>query len=766
MSTDPRKQSQSSSGSSGVNQVTRALPPIVKQVRDNSLSILINQLTEFFVSCDDLFFELAGKAGTNKEQNDFFDTMREIRLSKKQCLTQFKQQFELLFSSLSNTNKTSAYSTNETSTQSAFEGLGLVGNDEMEKNVALSSTISKARTDCQESLYHLVLRLDFLMSDIDINESNNPLDPAQICEAFSKATDFIDLTLQNRIIFFKQFDRIVARKLNKIINLANELLINAGILPQIKPNARTSQQTTHQDKMSAETPRHATEPSSRQNEIGHTHNQSLESQISAAAAHATPGFSELSQLLSTFQTAGNPIPGLLSRFQFNGPAIEQDQLIQSLTYAQAQRPFDAESGRNYIRDIVQTILQPSNSSKEGKSLEEPDENVINLVAMFFDFVLDDQNLPVTVQALIGRLQIPILKVALKDKTFFEDTNHPARLLINKLAESSIGLNSEDKEKQDILFSLIQLIVQEIHDKYDGSLNIFKEQLALLESQLATEQRRAKVIERRTSEAALGQAKTEKARSVVRETISERIKDAPLPSSVSEFLVKHWHKFLLSNHLRHGVQSSEWLDAVQVIDDLIWVIQPHTDSKSQQRAMKLVPHLTDRIQKGIKKANAQNEEWNTLLPTLLSDLKLSCDGRSQEILQQQLNETQKAALGITKTEPDKSWQQMTALERQQAKQNALHFESLQSAESLSIGCWVTIKEPNTKSVRCKLSAKLAETDSFVFVNRFGIKIFERDKKDIAMSIQKGYLQTLESGLLFERAMNRITSTLRKPEATPS
>jgi len=762
MSIDLRKQSQSTTGSIGASQVTRALPPIVKQVRDNSLSILTNQLTEFFVSCDDLFFELAGKAGTNKEQNDFFDTMREIRLSKKQCIAQFKQQFEQLFSSLPSTVHASPQSRIETSTQSAFEGLGLVGNEEMEKSVALSSTISKARSDCQESLYHLVLRLDFLMSDIDINESNNPLDPAQICEAFSKATDFIDLSLQNRIIFFKQFDRIVARKLNKIINLANELLVNAGILPQIKPNARTSQQPAHQSSKGTET---QAESTSYQNEIGQTPNQSLESRISAAAAHATPGFSELSQLLSTFQTTGNTIPGLLSRFQFNGPPIEQDQLIQRLTYAQVQSPYDSDSGRNYIRNIVQTILQPSNSGKEGNSLEEPDENVINLVAMFFDFVLDDPNLPVTVQALIGRLQIPILKVALKDKTFFEDTNHSARLLINKLAESSIGLDSEDKEKQDTLLSLVQVIVQEIHDKYDGNLNIFKEQLTLLESQLATEQRRAKVIERRTSEAALGQAKTEKARSVVRETISERIKDAPLPSSVSEFLVNHWHKFLLSNHLRHGIQSPEWLDAVQVIDDLIWVIQSHTDSKSQQRAMKLVPHLTDRIQNGIKKVNAHNEEWNTLLPTLLTDLKLSCGGRSQEIVQKQLSETQKDALGISKSEPDKSWQQMTALERQQAKQNALHFESLQKAENLPIGTWVTLNEPNTKGIRCKLSAKLAETDSYVFVNRFGIKSLERNKKDIAMSIQKGYLHILESGLLFERAMNRISSTLRKTEATP-
>lgn len=754
--------------------VSRALPPIVKQVKDNSFSILINQLSDFFISCDDLFFELAGKAGTNKEQNDFFDTMREIRLGKKQCITQFKHQFDLLFSTLGTSTPTSSTLQHQESSQhSAFEGLGLVGEEEMEKNVALSGTIGKARNDCQESLYHLVLRLDFLMPDVDVTESNNPLDPAQICEAFSKATDSIDLTLQNRIIFYKQFDKVVARKLNKIINLANELFVNAGVLPQIKPNSAPSSSTNDRaTQKTTATPAQAAPPSLNQNALNQNalnptaqNQKTNDSYMNDVATRATPGFSELSQLLSTFQTTGHNAPGMISRFQFAGPPIQQDQLIQDLSHAQIQQPFDAESGRNYIRDIVKSILVPHEPGKTGKSLEEPDENVINLVSMFFDFVLDDQNLPVTVQALIGRLQIPILKVALKDKSFFEDTNHPARVLINRLAESSVGLGSDDKEKQDILFSLIQLIVQEIHDKYDGSLDIFKEQLTLLESQLATEQRRAKVIEKRTSEAAVGQAKAEKARRVVRKTITERIKETSLPVSVSDFLVKHWHKFLLSSHLRHGIQSPEWLDAVQVIDDLVWVIKPHTDSKSQQRAIKLIPQLKERIQSGIKKANAQNDEWNTLLPQLFDVLDLSSTGRSTEVNQCKLNDNQKAALGITAQAPEKSWQEMTALERQQAKQNALHFESLQKAEDLVIGSWITLKEPNSKSIRCKLSAKLQETDSYVFVNRFGIKALEKDKKDVAMSIQKGQLRVLESGLLFERAMDRITSTLRKAEPAP-
>ncbi|MCC6373256.1 MAG: DUF1631 family protein, partial [Moraxellaceae bacterium] len=44
--------------------------------------------------------------------------------------------------------------------------------------------------------------------------------------------------------------------------------------------------------------------------------------------------------------------------------------------------------------------------------------VINLVSMLFDFILDDDYLPMAMKALLGRLQIPLLKVAIIDKTFF------------------------------------------------------------------------------------------------------------------------------------------------------------------------------------------------------------------------------------------------------------------------------------------------------------------------------------------------------------
>ena len=68
------------------------------------------------------------------------------------------------------------------------------------------------------------------------------------------------------------------------------------------------------------------------------------------------------------------------------------------------------------------------------SMGRTDEDTVNLVGMLFDYILNDRNLAIPMKALIGRLQIPMLKVAILDKTFFSRTSHPARQLVERTVE--------------------------------------------------------------------------------------------------------------------------------------------------------------------------------------------------------------------------------------------------------------------------------------------------------------------------------------------
>jgi hypothetical protein len=71
--------------------------------------------------------------------------------------------------------------------------------------------------------------------------------------------------------------------------------------------------------------------------------------------------------------------------------------------------------------------------------------VINLIAMVFECILEDRNVPDSLKALIARLQIPMLKVAVLDKSFFSRTSHPARRLLNEIAEAAMGWGDCDGE---------------------------------------------------------------------------------------------------------------------------------------------------------------------------------------------------------------------------------------------------------------------------------------------------------------------------------
>lgn len=738
--------------------VTRALPGILRQVKENSLSILSNQLNEFFNSCDDLFFELANHASSNNEQNLYFDSMREIRLKKKDVVACFKDNFNAHFSELVRPNVSQVSSPYDEHAES-FENLGLVADDKMEQDVAISSIISKTRQDCQENLYHLALRFDYLLPDIKVTEANNPLDPKQICEAFTQAATRMELDIKARVILFKQFDRMVARHLNKIYSLANELLINAGIMPKVVPSVVKNKS--------------ATAAASRSGAAAAEQPAMADTQASPAAPGSAPAlysFEQLSNLLSGLRTmaasAPEQIPGAAhtvntSGSQYGRP-ISQDSLLDQLNELQRRFAMAAEpQTREQFQTAIYQILQSTGEGGKPSSLEQSDEDVINLVAMFFEFILDDRNLPVPIQALVSRLQIPVLKIALRDKNFFNNSEHVARVLINEIASLGIGWSESSKDQQDQFFDLVNDMVHKINDEFVGELSVFERELKRLNDYKERETRRAKIVETRTSQAAEGKAKTDHTRELVQNILLQRLNNQELPDVISGLLIDKWQKLLVLIKLKSGDNSPEWLSNLQVVDDLIWIAQPHTDSRSVKRLERIRPGLLESVSKGLAAINMSETDRNAVVEQLNATLDRIHGGTDSEpVTRSRLKAEQLAQLGQTPEGLTKSWKEMSALERQQVKQRALHFENLKKADSLQVGTWFTAQDEKTgKTTRCKLASYIKPNERFVFVNRFGQKTSEKSKQEVALALQRQLLTPLDSGPLFDRAMSRIVDNLK-------
>ncbi|MFA7554466.1 MAG: DUF1631 domain-containing protein [Spongiibacteraceae bacterium] len=718
------------------------LPVLLRQVKDDSLATIMGHLENLFGSCDDLFFDLSSRAVSNSEQNLYFESMREVRLRKNGVTSGFKRLFESGFNQLAN-NTTRIPNPQVAKIQ--HNTLSLVQNDALEQDVAISSMANKARTNCQESLYHLNARLDFLSPSITVTKQNNPMDPQQICNYFAEACNILDINIKARIILFKQFDRLIVNKLAIIYSAANNTLIEAGVLPQVQFRGKTNPS-----------------PSAPQ-----TENNSLRSAGQMQQAIEME-FAELSVLLANIrQQSPENLAGLAPNYtQYSanpGPALAGHELLQLLSSIQQNSTpsFDEELQLgNSLRQIISSLL--SNHGKEPeRALNQPEDDTINLVAMFFDFVLDDKNLPVPVQALISRLQIPVLRIALKDKTFFSNSSHPARTLINTIAEASIGWDDTTQPQKDHLYALITKITQDINEQYIDSNVTFTLKLDELHEFIMQTKHKSNLIEKRTGQAAEGQAKTKLAKTAAQNTMYAKLEAVSLPETISQFLTEHWLNLLLMTHLKHGEDSPEWVDATQLIDDLAWASQQHKDPKSQARYTKIKPNLLSRIATGMNQIANSPEAANSVITQIDKDLDLLQTNGDNAVLFRPLSVEQAKELGHTPGGGSKSWKNMTGVERQQARYKQLTYDYIRKVEQLPLHTWVSYTNPSSgETIRCKLASKIESSDTYIFVNRYGFKALERSRKDFACDMQANRVTVLDSGQLFDRAMGSILGRLNK------
>lgn len=727
--------------------VKRAMPPVLQQAREQALNLLQAHVVQAVANCDDALCDLSIAANSNSEQTLYFESMKEVRSQKDTMLHDYRQQLLLRFDEL-----LAGEQATPQADMGSHESLTLVADDEVEQDVALSSMISKARANNQEALYHLKCRFDKLLPGVIVTDQNNPLDPSALCKAFRATASGLELNIKARIILLKQFDREVIGNLPTIYNSTNELLIKSGVLPSIK--------STIKKQVSKPLPPAATAATS--DEIP------LQSDAGEAAPSAH-GLTELSSLLGGLHKLNIQPESFIPRYSArSGPLVTQDDLVRLLAELQASISYEEMLHQQAldIRSAIERIMSTMDESGAADhALTTPDEDVINLVAMFFDFVLNDPSLPMSFQAFIARLQLPILKLALKDSDFFNTNRHPARMLINEIARLGVGFDDSRSSNRDLVVKTIEDIIQKIHDEPEAGSELFETMRGRLQQVATKEQQKAELVEKRAREMASGQAKTQAARAKVQFELRQRLKDTELPESISKFLVDDWQNVLLLTKLNQGEDSADWLEALQLVDDLIWSVRDHQDEKSKSRRAKLLPNLRQSIRRGLRTTIANEADMDAILGVVDQIHNSLVQGQVEKIHYDKLPPEQEAA--IKQPDAEKGWKEMTALERQQAKLKRATYDFIRKADALEPGTWMVFKDHATgKSLRCKLAAKLEETDSFVFVNRFGFKVLEKKRKQVAHDMQQKKASVIDSGPLFDRAFSKIADSLRDLGKVPA
>lgn len=737
-----------------------SLPTVLVRLRDVSGKGLRNVLTQFFDSSDDALFNLAEKAGSNQDQEAFFKAMRELRLRRKHITVSILQWMSRSFNEIGRFDPVLGGTDLEEYDQ---DSLSLMDDADLEQKVAIDNLITKLRTRNKEALGLLAERVRHLLPGIRLEDRQVPLSPEVICSGLSEACGDLDIDIRAKLTVLKLFDQLLISTLDKLYNGANQLLAQEGVLPELKRASRGTRASNANKDASYRNPPMTARKSSETGEAP------LDSRTAdaLAAARGQATFSELSALLHQ-DGFGLPEGGEGGSVELETPALMM--MLGKLQKPTAERSATSQGS---LSDQLGVMLRPLSS--KGYSVKQVDHDVINLVSMLFDFILEDRQLAPTMKALISRLQIPVLKVALIDQSFFNRGGHPARKLLNELALAAIGWAEKSEGQRDPLKDKIESVVNNLLDNFTDNVELFSELLTDFSHFMDLDRRRRALVEQRLKDAEEGRALQERARTVVDEALSSVVSDRDLPAPVSSLLNEPWRKYLQWLILRKGDESPEWEAAVELSQRLVWSADPVPyDDNTRTDLLRAIPGIVDGLRKGL-----QTISWDPFATdNIIRDLELAHVDVFQRLVtskaeaspvapspaapQAVVEESPVVDTVAPVIEPETAPEVPEVVAEPVTAVAPAQDESfevwLAKADALPVGSWVELSTAGNR-IRCKLAAFIKATGKFIFVNRNGAKVAELQRDELARSLQAGEISMLDDGLIFDRALESIIDNLR-------
>ncbi|MBB5207635.1 DUF1631 domain-containing protein [Chiayiivirga flava] len=221
----------------------------------------------------------------------------------------------------------------------------------------------------------------------------------------------------------------------------------------------------------------------------------------------------------------------------------------------------------HLKQDLLAQLRSVTPEDKAPALEEEHSDTIDLVGMLFDHILKDVRPNTAAASLLGKLQVPLLRVALNDKAFFTRRQHPARQMLNTIAETGMYWSGED-EADRTLIDKMNLLVDRVTQEFSGDMTLFDSLLGDLGGHLQTQVRKAEVAERRHVEAARGKEKLELARMRAAEAVDAKLAGKRVPKFLHTLLGQAWTDVLSLSLLRGGEQSDGFQHQLQIAERLI------------------------------------------------------------------------------------------------------------------------------------------------------------------------------------------------------
>jgi len=706
-----------------------------------------------------------GKATSNHEATRLQETLRELRTKSGELRRHFIGYLSEGFVKFKH-KQLKTYTGEE-----KYRGdmLALVDNEDLEETIAISSIAHRAEEDHSEILWFLHQRFAVLNDGEKVEDSSNPVSPIQYCESLRKALLLLHIDTKAKIIAYKVFDREFIASVSDILEDVNQYLIDEKILPNLRYYSRNPSGPG-----GVELPRAGEGERQAAAQAARTRNAFVQplpqSRIVSTPNAEAPSEQYQGDLMQAIrvlqdhiagdeQVGGAAAPGAAAAQPVH--VYSNQELVSALQNLQTQAlavtaklPNDATQKIEAVSPQAMAAVgqqlgeELKKEDKEGE-LDAVDMHTIELVGMLFEYMLSDEHLPDSIKALLSYLHTPFLKVAFLDPNFFEQTEHPARLLLDSLAEAGSRWVSNDGTSQYEIYTKIKQIVSRVLEDFDKDVRLFAELLLEFSSYVKKIARRQDLMEKRAMEKVQGEEKLREVKIQVNTEIRTRTDGKELPSPVLLLLLQPWSDYLAFLLLRYGEQSDSWKKALRAVDDLLWSIEPKQAAKDKSRQMELLDELLEVIEEGFETIGYDQTKGKKLIEAVTS-------------LQQMALQSQKA-----EPAPAPMRDKLETMAAEKAGKDAGPKEKpteeeakmVENLKMIEFGTWFEFEGGK----RLKVAWYNSRTMHYMLVDQMGKKVAMRSGLELARGMLSGKAKVSESRSIKTGGIGWLMTSLAKTNA---
>jgi len=773
------------------DRVRTLLGGILEYSSDEMERTLVAMLNEF----EQQLFKYAEQARSNMVQIRWLEAQRLVKRTRPDVVPRFLIALE---AELACIKDPPGAKTTADDFRNARGELSLVETLDMDESTVLAEIGSRAEVRNSLPLYLLGQRFGVVAGKPGFDSESLPIGPQALCRMIRQSCDCLELSGEHRVLLFRTFERHLMPLYGTFIESINTYLSRNGVLPNlhyvpVRPRAASPTMVPAERRpKSADAAARVSPPAPAGAGTGDGRTGAKPGSAGAAPAGSEQGgmaprnaggastnapagqrsggggpegggsddaFQQMRHLLAGRRqllgklAGGRGTPANPGATEQVSTQQVQDVLGKLQHKSSTTVMVNGKPTQRTITHLKQDMLaQLRQSTPEGKppALAEEDGDAIDLVGMLFDHIMKDVRPNSPASALLAKLQVPLLRVAIQDKDFFTRQQHPARQMLNTIAETGAYWLSEEDADQQLVGKMQSVVDRTVRD-FDGDLGLFNNLLEDLSGHLQTVTRKAEVAEKRHVEAARGKEKLAMARERAASVVEGLLKKQNLPRFTHTLLSQAWTDVMALTSLRQGEDSEAWKQQLAIAERLISVAKNPAGTNSL--ASEDAQGLRTEIQSSLTQVGYHAEEASAISQRLVDPQAGADDDSTASRTELTMRLKARARLGEDLQQAKKSKKStLTAEEQMRVTQ----------IRQLPFGTWFEFKlNQQGEKVRRRMSWFSPITCQVLFVNHRGQKVGDHTLEGLAKAMIQGQANLVEEekGTLIDRAWNTVMSALR-------